>query len=115
MQNLVGAPRSWDYSGRTGVNELGGCFLRAVDAARGVGQSLAGATPAELDELGGDRDRRLLRRAGTEVEADRRTEPGDLRLAHAGLTEPLQPVLVRTARAHRADVSRARAHEDRLE
>ena len=36
-----------------------------VDAALGVGQRLAGAAPAELDQLGGDRHRRLLRRPGT--------------------------------------------------
>ena len=35
-----------------------------VDAAFGSGQRVAGAAPAELDQLGGDRDRGLLRRPG---------------------------------------------------
>ena len=38
-----------------------------VDAALGGGQRLAGAAPAELDQLGGDRDRGLLRRPGPEI------------------------------------------------
>ena len=43
----------------------------AVDPALGVGQGLAGAAPAELDQFGRDGHRRLLRRPGPEVQADR--------------------------------------------
>jgi putative molybdopterin biosynthesis protein len=50
--------------------------VRRVDAALGVGEGVAGAAPAELDQLGRDRDRGLLRRAGSQVEADRGAEPG---------------------------------------
>ena len=42
-----------------------------VDAACGLGEGLAGAAPAELDELGRDGDRGLLRGPGAEVQADR--------------------------------------------
>ena len=44
---------------------------RMVDAALGVGQGLAGAAPAEPDQLGRDRHRGLLRGAGAQVQADR--------------------------------------------
>jgi len=43
----------------------------AVDPALGVGQGLAGAAPAELDQLGRDGHRRLLGRPGPQVQADR--------------------------------------------
>ena len=42
-----------------------------VDRALGRGEPLSGAAPPQRDDLGGDRDRGLLRRAGAEVEADR--------------------------------------------
>ncbi len=41
-----------------------------VDGALGGGEPLSGPAPAQRDDLGGDRDRGLLRRAGAEVEAD---------------------------------------------
>jgi hypothetical protein len=55
------------------VLKLGdGCRGRfLVDAAVGGRQGLAGAAPAELYELGGDRDRRLLGCPRAQVKADR--------------------------------------------
>src|SRR5712691_7242890 len=50
--------------------------LAVVDASGGAGQRLAGSAPAQLDELGGDRHRGLLWRSRTEIEPDRRAQPG---------------------------------------
>src|SRR5580698_1413793 len=74
-----------------------------VDAAGGGGERAAGAAPAQLDELGGDRDRGFLGRPCAQVEADRRAEPGQLILGQADLAEPGQPVVVGAPAAHRPD------------
>jgi hypothetical protein len=71
------------------IRFLGVDRLVAVDAAIGAGQGLAGAAPVELDELGGNRDRGLLRGAGAEVEADRRAEPGQLFLGQPDAAQPV--------------------------
>src|SRR3954447_1514376 len=75
-----------------------------VDATLDGSEPFSTATPAQRDDLRGDADRGLLRRAGAEVEADGRGEPGELVVGEAGLLEPCHPVVVRTTRAHRADV-----------
>lgn len=67
-----------------------------VDPALGVGQGLAGATPAELDQLGRDGHRGLLGRPGPEVQPDRRPETAKLAGGQAGLAEPGQPRLCET-------------------
>src|SRR5690242_8058216 len=54
-------------------------------AALGGGQRVAGATPAELDQLGGDRHRGLLRCPGSEIKPDRRAQAGQLVLGQPGL------------------------------
>ena len=64
----------------------------------------AAAAPAAGDDLGRDADRGLLRRPGAEVEPDRAGQPVELLVGQPGLAEPLQPVVVGTPRAHRADV-----------
>src|SRR5271166_4595939 len=76
-----------------------------VDAPFGGGQRVAGAAPAELDQLGGDRYRGLLRRPGPEVQPDRRPQPGQLGFGQADLAQPGQPVVVGATASHRADVS----------
>ena len=76
-----------------------------VDAAGGGGERTAGAAPAQLDQLGGDRDRGLLGRPCPQVEPDRRAQPGQLVLGQADLAEPGQPVVVRPPAAHRPDVA----------
>src|SRR4029077_17049366 len=75
-----------------------------VDPALGGGQRVAGAAPAELDQLGGYRYRGLLRRPGPEIKPDRGAYPGEFVLGQADLAQPGQPVVVRTPAAHRADV-----------
>src|SRR5438270_6466412 len=61
----IGTPRYRDPQG----SEL--LPLRGpVDRAVGAGQPFATATPAAGDDLGGDGDRRLLRRAGAQVQPD---------------------------------------------
>ena len=54
-----------------------------MDASVGAGEGLAGATPAELDQLGRDRDGRLLGGPRAQVKADRRAVPDDLAAALA--------------------------------
>ena len=76
-----------------------------MDTAVGGGERAARSAPAELDQLGGDRDRRLLGSAGPQVQADRGAQPGKLGLGEPGLPEPGEPVLVRPAAAHGADVA----------
>src|SRR6516165_9898836 len=76
-----------------------------VDPAGGVGERAAGPAPAKLDQLGGHRDRRLLRGPGAEVQPDRGPEPGQFRLAEPGLTQPGEPILVGPPAAHGPDVA----------
>jgi hypothetical protein len=75
-----------------------------VDAAFGGGQRVAGAAPAELDQLGGDRHRGLLRRPGPEIQSDRRAQPGQFVFGQADLAQPGHPVIMGAPAAHRADV-----------
>src|SRR3954470_11423814 len=56
----------------------------AVDAPRQLREPLAAAAPPQRDDLRRDRHRRLLRGAGTEIEADRRRQPVQLRLGDPG-------------------------------
>ena len=70
-----------------------------------VSRSEAGAPAgAGRDDLGADRDRGLLRRAGADVEPDRRHDPRDVGVGEARLPQPHDATFVGAARAHRADV-----------
>src|SRR6516225_7670607 len=82
-------PREWGQNGRDhgaeswevrwkGSRDPVGAWTygsAVVDAAGGVGEGLAGAAPAELDELSRDRHRRLLGGPGAQVQADRGPQP----------------------------------------
>src|SRR5438477_6321095 len=77
----------------------------SVNRARSVAQRL-GATPgASRDDLGADRNRRLFRRAGTDVEPDGRHHAGDLFIGQAGFPQAPGALLVRTARPHGPEVA----------
>ena len=75
-----------------------------MDAAVGRSEWTTGAAPPPSDDLGGDADRGLLRRARSEVEADRAGQPVQLVVGQAGLAQPRHPVVVRAPGPHRADV-----------
>src|SRR2546421_8032574 len=62
-----------------------------VDAARRVLERTARAIRAHCEDLREDRERRLGRRAGADVEARRAGDPVDGLLWHAGLEQPLAP------------------------
>ena len=76
---------------------LGGGFRvrhAAVDAAVELAEPPTAATPAQRDDLGGDRHGRLLGGAGAEVEADRARHPLQLRVGQPRLAQPGEPVVV---------------------
>ena len=75
----AGRDRPSGLDARSAARSDGSAGL-VVDAAVGLGQGAAGAAPAELDQLGGDRDRRLLRGPGAQVEADRGPQASELRV-----------------------------------
>src|SRR6266498_305400 len=64
----------------------------------------ATAAVAGGDHLGQDRNGRLLRRLRADVQADRPGDAGDVVVAEAGDAQPLQPLAVGAAAAHRPDV-----------
>src|SRR6476620_11134610 len=65
-----------------------------VDRPLELGEPPATATPPQLDDLGGDGDRGLLRGAGAEVQADRRAEAAELLVGQTGLAQPVEALLV---------------------
>src|SRR5215469_197776 len=89
-----------------------GALSVVMNPPGGRRQRPARATPPELDQLRGDRHRRFLRRARTEIKAHRRAQPGQFILRHARLPQPAEAIFVRPPAAHRADVSRGRAQCD---
>ncbi len=83
-----------------------------MDRAVGPREVAARATPAGLDDLGGDGDRGLLRRARAEVQPDRRVQALELGIGEPGLLQPDEAILMRPARAHGADVAGVGAQRD---
>src|SRR5215204_2791855 len=79
-----------------------------MDRAGSFGEASAGVTGSQRDDLGRDRDRRLLGGARTNVEADRAADAGELLVRDALLLEAGRPVVVRPAAPHRPDVARRR-------
>ena len=59
-----------------------------VDPLLRVAQRAAAAAGADCEDLGQDRERRLLLRVGADVEAARAHDPRELLLRHAGLEQP---------------------------
>src|SRR6185437_16812426 len=90
--------------GAAGRPTGGSGVLSVVDAAGGVGEGLAGAAPAELDELGRDGHRGLLGGSCPQVKPDRGAQPRQFVLGQPGLAQPRQPVVVGPAAAHGPDV-----------
>src|SRR5207248_9250930 len=74
-----------------------------VERAFGLPQGRGVAARPAGDDLGADRHRRLLRGAGTEVEADGRHHAAVTGLVEPGLLEAHQPLLVGAARPHDAE------------
>jgi hypothetical protein len=68
-----------------------------VDRTARVPQALARPAGAHGDYLGEDRDRRLRRRAGTDVEAAWGVDPGDRLLIETGVAQALGASLLRAA------------------
>ena len=79
-----------------------------------VAQRPAAAAGPYGEDLGQDRERRLLLRVGADVEAARAHDPVELLLRHARLEQAAPAALGRPARAERADVERL-ALERRLQ
>ena len=85
-----------------------------VDPVLRLAQRAAAATRPHGEDLGQDRERRLLLRVGADVEAARAHDPGELLLRHARLEQAPAAPLGRAARAQRADVE-GLARERRLQ
>src|SRR5688572_1123092 len=80
-------------------------FSGAVDGSFRVPQP-RGVDPRALgDDLGADGHRRLLRRAGAEVEPDRGEDAGQLLVGHALVTQALLALLRRPPAPHRPEVA----------
>ena len=73
------------------VPEISGC--RMVDATAELAEPVAAAAPALADDLGGDGDGGLLRRAGSKIKSDRAGEPTDLHLGEPRFAQPLETFL----------------------
>src|SRR6478672_10243854 len=94
---LPAIPRSIE----AGVSRSGALVDGAVAGAEGRD---GGSPRAQGDDLGADRDRRLLRGAPTDVEADRRHHARHRRVVDPDLAEPGETRRVGPPGAHRADV-----------
>src|SRR5437763_9806903 len=79
--------------------------LAWVDRALGVAQRRRPAPGMQGDDLGGDRDGRLFRGAGADVEPDGAHHPGQVLVGGTRLPQPFDPFAVRAPRAHGADVA----------
>ena len=93
------AAASWPSPGAASTDQA----WIGPSVSRSDGACSAGAPG---DDLGADRDRRLLGRAGADVEADRRHQPGELpRRSTPASAQPLHALVVGRAAAHHADVA----------
>src|SRR5215210_1882560 len=84
---------------------LGVCGGR-VDGTRAFGEASARMPGPQRDDLGRDRDRRLLGRARPDIQADGAADARELLVRYALLLEAGRPVVVRPAAPHRPDVTR---------
>src|SRR4051794_40190394 len=70
------------------------------------------STRGRSDDLGCDRDGRLLGRLSAQVQADGGPETGDRLLRHSLLAQPVDAVLVRAPAPHGAYVAAGSAQRD---
>ena len=65
-----------------------------MDTTGEFGKPAALTTPTLANDLGGDRDRRFLRRTRTKIKANRARQPSELDIGEARFTKPLKAFLV---------------------
>lgn len=75
-----------------------------VDRGVCAGERYAAAAAPVGDDLGGDGERGLLGGACSEVEADRRVQPGQFEFGDADRAQPVVAFQMGAARTHRSDV-----------
>src|SRR5262249_41094018 len=79
-----------------------------VDRSGCLSERMSAPSGTRRDDLRTDRDGGLLRRAGADVETDRRPDTGEASLVDARFAETLDPPLMRPTRSHRAEIPHVR-------
>ena len=83
--------------GAAAVEQIHDGELLSVNRTARSAERLRRAASSTGDDLRADRDRRLFRRAGADVEANRRHDARDLGFWDTGVAQPLEPAFIRPA------------------